>query len=193
MSRSAFLAFGLPLAALLPMLACFNASTCVTGASVSCACQGGGQGTQVCQPGGTYSVCACLNPDAGMDGGMDAGPLPAQAQILVDRTALAFGSEFGEGIVLGQTPRETLQIKNGGQAALVVSAVSISGPSTAFLADQLAVNQSVPSGQSAFITVTYSPVATGTDTASLQIASNAQNSPTLAVPLNAVTTVDGGF
>lgn len=44
-------------------------ATCVTGQAVACACPGGGDGVQICNPSGAYDVCRC-EPD--VDAGSDA-------------------------------------------------------------------------------------------------------------------------
>jgi hypothetical protein len=63
------------IAALSPLsLGCSSSTTngsCTPGASVSCACVGGGSGAQVCAENGTFEPCQCGGTDAGP--GADAG------------------------------------------------------------------------------------------------------------------------
>src|SRR5687768_18130604 len=53
-------------------------STCVPGATASCACLGGAAGVQECLDDGTFGECRCPMPgmDAGPTPGVDSGPTP---------------------------------------------------------------------------------------------------------------------
>lgn len=66
-------------------------STCVPGASVSCACLGGGVGAQRCEAAGTFGECDCPTTDSGV-ADADAGAVDTGAEAALDA---------GVGIVCG--------------------------------------------------------------------------------------------
>jgi hypothetical protein len=142
----------------------------------------------------TLSFVACAGKGAtagtGTTGGTpqaDSGP-PQSPQILPDRTALGFGSEFGEGVYIGTGVTETLQVLNGGQQALAISGTTLGGPNAgAFVIDQSSYTGPIAAGDRAFFRVLLNDTSdAGTLTATLTIASNAQNTPSLAVTLKAI-------
>lgn len=110
--------------------------------------------------------------------------MPEKPQIEPDRTKLQFGQEVGEAVYVGTRPVETLQLRNGGLEKLEIANVLISGPNTAQFKAEID-KKSVESLQKAFVQVIYEPTQAGTHTATLEITSNAENTPALKVELSA--------
>ncbi len=123
--------------------------------------------------------------------------LPQKPQIEPDRTEIAFGGDFTTGadaVWVNTVQTETLQLRNGGTDALSITAMSLSGANAGLFT--VAINpdadaggvgtlpKSVASRERAFAQVTYAPKAAGKHEATLTITSNAENSPTLVVPLH---------
>ena len=103
-----------------------------------------------------------------------------------DRTNLRFGLEFGKGVWVNTAVTETLLIRNGGQGVLSITDASLSGPDAAlFTILAGASGATVASGDIAVIQVQYRPQSAGASTATLTIHSNAANTPTLSIGLNA--------
>jgi hypothetical protein len=123
----------------------------------------------------------CLMPDAGAP---DAGLPPAGAQIGIDRPSLRYGAEFGTGIFTGTTVFESLQVRNGGAAPLVLSDITSSGPDVGlFTIDRSALNTPIATGQSVTIPIRVLSMDERTATATLVLHSNAANLPSLSVDL----------
>jgi hypothetical protein len=112
--------------------------------------------------------------------------------LLVDRKSLRFGGAFGEGVYQGTAVVETLELKNGGQAPLVVSSLSYSGDSCFALWNTMPIvpgqglSNTLVSGSIGVISVgfTAGPALTSCS-GSLTINSNAANAPILVIPLSA--------
>jgi len=135
--------------------------------------------------GPTPDAGRCVMPDAGPP---DAGLLPADPWITADRPALRFGAEFGTGVYVGTSVSETLQVRNFGQAPLVLSDITASGPDVAlFTIDRSALGTPIATGHSASIPVLYQPLGAGGASASLVITSNGANVPSLTVDLVAIS------
>jgi len=98
-------------------------------------------------------------------------------QIVVDPTSLDFGS-----VRVTQSSTKAITVTNGGQANLIVSAISDpSGPFT--IVGKPVLPLTIASTQSITLTVRFSPVATGPATGSFTISSNDPNSPFVNVNL----------
>jgi hypothetical protein len=188
---------------------------CTPGAAANCFCAGGIPGEQVCGGNGTFGACECGSgtaPDGGPDGGAapdggtppDAGSvscsvgdagvaqLPAQPQAVLDRTALGFGREFGEGVFVGTTVTETVQLRNAGMAPLIVSSFSLSGDScfslvnTTLVVSGTGLSNTIGSGSVGLIGVSYRPtMAPSSCNGVITINSNAANAPVLTVSVSA--------
>jgi outer membrane lipopolysaccharide assembly protein LptE/RlpB len=111
--------------------------------------------------------------------------LPDKPQIEPDRTAIWFPAADPNGAVwVGTTLTETLQLMNGGIETLNISELSIGGEN----ADRFTVEvdkKSVESEQRAFVKLTFTPLEPGKHAAELTVVSNAENTPTLKIPLGA--------
>ena len=95
-------------------------------------------------------------------------------------SSLSFGS-----ITVGSSQSKMLTLSNTGGASLTISAATVTGGS--FTVSGLALPYSLPAGSSATLSVTFSPTNSGTDNASLAIASNASD-PSVAVSLSGTAT-----
>lgn len=118
--------------------------------------------------------------------------LPAKPQIQTDMTQLTFGGDFGNAVYVGTQKTNTLQVMNGGTETLHISDVTITGTNKELFGTPLWVLHDIESTKVAVIQVTYTPkAATGknADTATLVITSNAENKPTLSIPLSAKAVV----
>jgi len=90
------------------------------------------------------------------------------AQIAVSANALNFQT-----VVVGQNATQTLKISNIGNAALELSALSLSSKEYSIAGPTLPTN--IPAASSASYTLTFSPTTAGSAAATLTIASNASN------------------
>lgn len=107
-------------------------------------------------------------------------PIPVNPQIVVDPTSLDFGS-----VRVTQSSTKAITVTNGGQANLIVSAISDpSGPFT--IVGKPVLPLTIASTQSITLTVRFSPVATGPATGSFTIGSNDPNSPFVNVNLSGI-------
>lgn len=124
-------------------------------------------------------------PDTGTP---DAGLIPAGAQIGIDRPSLRYGAEFGTGVFVGTTVFESLQVRNGGAAPLVLSDITTTGPDVGlFIIDRSALNTPIATGQLVTIPVSFHAPDERTATATLVLHSNAANVDPLSVDLFAIT------
>lgn len=106
------------------------------------------------------------------DGGVDAG-LPMNPVLLVDRTTLHFGQEFGLGTWTGSSPTDTLLVSNGGQQPLMVTAVMpTGGDATAFTLVRPATI-TLNSGEQSYIRLAFAPGQARAYSATLALTSNA--------------------
>ncbi|HTZ48970.1 MAG TPA: choice-of-anchor D domain-containing protein [Verrucomicrobiae bacterium] len=106
--------------------------------------------------------CASYNAKSGQS------QTTAGAQISVSASTLNFQS-----VVVGQKATQTLTVSNTGNAALKISALSLSSNEYSFSGPNLPI--SIPTSSSASYTVTFSPTAAGSSPATLTISSNASN------------------
>jgi len=89
---------------------------------------------------------------------------------------------FGE-VELGQNLTLSVEIRNGGDADLELISVTIAaGIDTEFMLGD--IPERVAPGDIAVIEVTYQPTALGTVVGSLQLQSNAVNTPNVSVSLS---------
>lgn len=101
-------------------------------------------------------------------------------------SAVPSAIDFGA-VRLGRQREELLRISNVGDGDLAVSGISLAGAN----GNEFKLIHgcgSVPPGDSCTATITFTPSAAGTKTASVAIASNDPTYPTLAVPLSGVAT-----
>ena len=118
------------------------------------------------------------------------------ATIGTDRTALGFGQEFGNAVLLGTKPAETLQILDNGMDDLTLDSVTVvSGTDVdgGALTDTAAFTVSAPSkttihggDDGAAVQIVFDSTAAGHVGhfgAVLEIKSNASNAPTLHIPM----------
>src|SRR5277367_6847536 len=102
------------------------------------------------------------------------------AALTVTPTTIAFGS-----VAVGSEQTQTVHVENTGNETATISKLTISG--TGVSLSGMTAPTTLAAGQTANLTVTYKPVAAGTLTASLAIASNATN-PNVVVGINATAT-----
>ncbi len=112
-----------------------------------------------------------------------SGSGTAAAAIDVTPTTLAFGT-----VRTGQSKDLSLTVRNSGAATLTVS--RLTSDKTPFTVVSPPAPFNVETGASQSVTVRFAPQSAGGQTATLTIASNAANQPTLAVPLSGAG--DGG-
>jgi hypothetical protein len=124
--------------------------------------------------------------------GKGADEVPLTPQLVTAQNSLGFGQEFGSGTYVGTSAQNSLVIQNKGQKDLVISDVQISGDS-AFDFEGPDVS-TVKSGQSALVTVFFTPPAAGQYQGTLTITSNADNQPTKDIALSGlgIDPPDGG-
>src|SRR5580704_7042600 len=104
----------------------------------------------------------------------------AAAALTVTPTTIAFGS-----VAVGSEQTQTVHVENTGNDTATISKLTISG--TGVSVSGMTAPATLAAGQTANLTVAYKPVAAGTLTASLAIASNATN-PNVVVGINATAT-----
>ncbi len=132
--------------------------------------------------------------------------LPVQPQIEVSPAGLLFGTDLCLGTWIGTAPQNDLQILNGGQDPLTITAVTMAAPGVfqmtgpnMILPDggfQTGLPMTIQSQQTAFLQVIFQPTAVQKYEGTITVSSNAQNEPALAVPLRGVRVadpVDGGY
>jgi hypothetical protein len=84
---------------------------------------------------------------------------------------------FGSQIVGGSSGAQSLTLANTGSAALAISAISLTGPAAGDFSFQNACGAALNPGANCGLSVTFTPTASGTRTATLAIATNAATSP----------------
>jgi hypothetical protein len=104
----------------------------------------------------------------------------AAAALTVTPTTIAFGS-----VAVGSEQTQTVHVENTGNDTATISKLTISG--TGVSVSGMTAPATLAAGQTANLTVAYKPVAAGTLTASLAIASNATNA-SVVVGINATAT-----
>ena len=98
--------------------------------------------------------------------------------------SLSFGS-----IAVGGSQSKVLTVSNTGAESLTISAANVTG--SGFTVSGLTLPYSLAAGSSANLTIVFSPTSSGTDTASLAIASNASD-PSVGVSLSGAATTTSG-
>lgn len=148
---------------------------------------------------------SCGKPPLLPDGGIDIcskDNLQTNPTLCPDRTSLGFGEEFGTGTYIGTKPPETISIRNGGQGALEVSSVQLTGDS----AFTMQVSYDAPSGGTGtdlpatikvnkymFLQVVFAPTAAKQYNGTITLTSNAANAPTQTFTLSGCgVPADGG-
>lgn len=106
-------------------------------------------------------------------------PVASAPAIAVTPSALAFGS-----ITTGTAAALTVTITNTGNAALSITALTISGATTFTLTSPPALPLGIAAGGSTVLTVRYAPIAAGAGSGTLAITSNDSAKPTVNVTLS---------
>lgn len=96
-------------------------------------------------------------------------------------TASATSINFGN-IAVGSSSSSKVTLTNTGNSKVTVSAVSTSG--TGFSATGISSGTTIAAGQSAALTIEFSPKSTGEATGGVKMASNATNASTVAIALS---------
>ena len=103
-------------------------------------------------------------------------------QIGVSSASLNLGSAM-----VGTTAKGTLTITNAGGANLILSLISVSGGS--FGVSGMTTPNTITPGNSAVLTVSFSPTSAGTDSGSITITSNDPQTPTTIITLAGTATL----
>jgi Abnormal spindle-like microcephaly-assoc'd, ASPM-SPD-2-Hydin/HYDIN/CFA65/VesB-like, Ig-like domain len=141
--------------------------------SVSVTFSPAGSGTQT----GTLTIAdnAAQSPQSVTLSGV--GTVAVQ-QLSVAPTSLSFGS-----VPLGTTTTQGVTLTNTGNSSVTISQCAVSGSGTGFSISGLTAPLSLAAGQSATFTAIFAPATSGTLTGSINVVSNATNSP-LAIALS---------
>lgn len=105
---------------------------------------------------------------------------PAAPSIALSPASLTFPT-----VTLGGTAQQTTQLQNTGTAPLNVTGISLCAGTSSEFSWSPAAPLTVAPGGSTTLTVTYAPLAAGTDTGCLAIASNDPANPTVNLDLSA--------
>lgn len=105
------------------------------------------------------------------------GQTAPAAQLSLSATSLPFGN-----VTVGSSSQQKLTLSNTGSASLTINSFSVSG--SGFSVSGPAAPFAVLVGQSAALTVTYAPSATGSVTGNISISSNSSNLPSATVSLS---------
>lgn len=136
------------------------------------------------------AALALLAGCSGKSSSADAGggiQLVDGVQLRLDRTRLLFGQDYGNAVLLGTQPVNTLQIISGGKSPLTISKVEIvagtdadGGPlnDTGVFSASGPDKQTLNGGETALVQVVFSPDHDGPFGAILRITSNDPKSPT---------------
>lgn len=92
-------------------------------------------------------------------------------------------------VPVGSSQTQALTLSNTGKASLTISATNVAG--SGYSVSGLSLPYSLASGASANVSVTFSPAASGTDSATLTLTSNASD-PTVTVSLTGSGTTSNG-
>jgi hypothetical protein len=103
-----------------------------------------------------------------------SNPPPGASALTANPASLSFGD-----VVLGSDATQTSTLTNTGSGDVTVSGVTSSGP--AFMVSGVPGGTTLSSGQSAELTVTFRPTASGNATGSITVSSNASYSPTITL------------
>jgi hypothetical protein len=103
------------------------------------------------------------------------------AALTATPNSITFGS-----VAVGSEATQTIHLENTGGEAAAISKMTISGAGVSV--SGMAAPMTLNAGQTADLTVTYKPVAAGTLTGSVSIASNATD-PTMQIGVNATATL----
>ncbi|MBU8894449.1 hypothetical protein DRW03_30470 [Corallococcus sp. H22C18031201] len=121
--------------------------------------------------------------------GNDDENLPNSPQLVIDRNAMQFDTEYNSGTYVGRSTYNTLYIRNGGLQTLEITDIAVSGPSEFKLTPPEGWVAGQPlkleTNAKTFIQVTFSPKKAGDFTGKLTVQSNAANTPSLEIPLTA--------
>jgi Abnormal spindle-like microcephaly-assoc'd, ASPM-SPD-2-Hydin len=107
----------------------------------------------------------------------------AQAEIAATPGSVSFGN-----VATGDANSQPIQISNGGNAALTISQVTMTGAGNGFSTTGLSAPLTIQAGKSASFDAVFTPGAAGSVSGSISLVSNAPNSP-LAINLTGTGTV----
>jgi 6-phosphogluconolactonase (cycloisomerase 2 family) len=111
---------------------------------------------------------------AGCGGGSSRSPAPVAH---VNQSTLGFGSEL---IDTTAAPK-VVTVSNTGNAALTVSAISLTGTSPASFSQTNTCTATLPPGGSCTVTISFKPTSAGALSASLELQTNAAADPTVTL------------
>jgi hypothetical protein len=111
-------------------------------------------------------------------------PPPDNAFITTDRGSIGFGQEFGSGTTIGQMPQENLAVNNLGLADLHITAITFTGDSAFTVKPLVAPPITVKGMQSTFVNIIFNPTEPKMYTGKINIASDAENTKSLDVPIS---------
>jgi hypothetical protein len=123
---------------------------------------------------GPVKATLSLKTDAGAFSGpvaLAANATPAQAQLSVNPASVGFGS-----VTMGTKDSASLTLTNTGGSDLNISMMSVNG--APFGVSGITTPKTISAGQSATVSVSFSPTNTGADSGDISISSNDPQSPT---------------
>jgi hypothetical protein len=135
---------------------------------------------------GTDSGCLALSSNDPASPTVNLGLSATAAEQAIPAIALDPASvEFGT-VVVGSTVSRTAQVRNTGNAALNVTAISLCSGTPATFTWSPVTGFSVAAGQSAELTVSYAPTAAATDGGCIAVASNDPAHPRVELSVGGV-------
>jgi hypothetical protein len=124
---------------------------------------------------GTHSISAVY----GGDSTFASSTSNVLSQVVQGAIATLSGNQanFGEQTVDLTSSPVNITLSNTGNIAMSISSISISGPNKTDFAQTNTCGASLPAGGTCTIAITFTPLATGSRSATLKISDNAPNSP----------------
>jgi hypothetical protein len=121
---------------------------------------------------GTVSVVSDASNSPASVSLSGTGAAPAQGQLAATPASVSFGN-----VTVGSSSSVNVRLSNNGNANVAISGITTTG--AGFSVANPTLPLSLAPGQGASVTVTFAPLATGTVSGALNVASNASNSPLL--------------
>lgn len=120
--------------------------------------------------------------------------LTTAAQACSDRASLGFAQEFGSGTFIGSRPQDTLSVKNGGIADLVITSANYSGDSAFMVTTEPAsLPATIKGNKYFFMRVVFAPTEARAYSGKITVQSNAEKSPSIEFAITGCgVPTDGG-
>jgi hypothetical protein len=156
--------------------------TCTTGLAPGATCQISVTFTPTAAQGYTGNITSSISSSGGGPnttatfGVTGTGTAPAAPQAVLTPTTFTFPST-----TIGSTTTEAFTLSNPGTAPLTGIVTTLSGANTADYSISNNCSGTLPAGSTCSVTVNFIPQATGTFTATVNVADNATGSPQTAI------------